>query len=276
MIAGGADGIGLVVGLRLAERGLAVCVADHNEEALEAAAARLAEVAPTGRDAVLAVATDVARLDDLVHLRERVFERFGDVALLMNNAGIGGGGGPWQNYEGWQRVLAVNLGGVINGVHAFAEAMIAQDKPAAIVNTGSKQGITNPPGDAAYNVSKAGVKSLSESLAHALRSVEGCRVTAHLLIPGFTYTGMVRRHLPEKPPSAWLPEQVADELLRRMGEGAFYVLCPDNDVSAELDFLRMQWNLDDIVKARPALSRWHDDYKAAFDAFVSAGLKGGG
>jgi NAD(P)-dependent dehydrogenase (short-subunit alcohol dehydrogenase family) len=106
----------------------------------------------------------------------------------MNNAAISGGGGPWEKYDNWRRTLDVNLWGVINGVHAFAPAMIAQGTPAAIVNTGSKQGITMPPGNTVYNLAKAGVKALTEAMAHELRSIAGCRVTAHLLIPGFTFT----------------------------------------------------------------------------------------
>lgn len=111
-------------------------------------------------------------------LRRAALERFGEVAFLMNHAGTGGGGSPWQNLDGWRTVLGVNLVGVVHGLQAFTQHMIDQGTPCAIVNTGSKQGITNPPGDAAYNASKAAIKSLTESLAHALRQREGCRVTA--------------------------------------------------------------------------------------------------
>ena len=79
-------------------------------------------------------------------------------------------------------MLDVNLWGVIHGVQTFAPAMLAQKTPGAIVNTGSKQGITCPPGDTAYNVSKAGVKVLTEALAHSLRNEEGNRISAHLLL----------------------------------------------------------------------------------------------
>jgi short-subunit dehydrogenase len=147
--------------------------------------------------------------------------------------------------------------------------MIDQGTPCAIVNTGSKQGITNPPGDAAYNVSKAGIKSLTESLAHHLRLLDGCRVTAHLLIPGFTYTGLTKRRLKEKPPAAWVPAQVAAHLLAAMERGDFYVLCPDNDVTPEIDHRRIEWAAGDMTENRPALSRWHPDYEAAFSAFMS-------
>ena len=149
----------------------------------------------------------------------------------MNNAGTGNGGGPFENYEGWQRVIGTNLWGVINGVHAFAPAMIAQGTPAAIVNTGSKQGITTPPGDTAYNVSKAGVKVVTEGLQHVLRNTPGCKVTAHLLVPGWTHTGLTAREGGEKPAGAWWPDQVVDLMLERMGAGDFYIICPDNEVT---------------------------------------------
>jgi NAD(P)-dependent dehydrogenase (short-subunit alcohol dehydrogenase family) len=269
VITGGANGIGLAAAERLAAAGMNVCIADHDEETLGPARAALEEKAPKGADAILAVATDVAAIESVQALRDAVLDRFGEVAMLMNNAGTGGGGSPWQNYEGWQRVLAVNLFGVIHGLQVFTQGMIDQGTPCAIVNTGSKQGITNPPGDAAYNASKAAIKSLTESLAHQLRANDGCQVTAHLLVPGFTYTGMVKRFLKEKPPSAWLPEQVADQLLEAMARGDFYVLCPDNDVTPEMDRLRMEWATGDLIENRPALSRWHPDYEAAFEAFMA-------
>jgi NAD(P)-dependent dehydrogenase (short-subunit alcohol dehydrogenase family) len=245
-----------------------VCIADHDEESLGSASDELTRLASKGAEAILAVPTDVSQLESVAALEQAVLDRFGEVAVLMNNAGTGGGGSPWQNYEGWQRVLGVNLWGVIHGLQVFTQDMIDQGTPCAIVNTGSKQGITNPPGDAAYNVSKAGIKSMTESLAHQLRSIEGCQVTAHLLVPGFTYTGMMKRFLKEKPPSAWLPEQVADELLAAMERGDFYVLCPDNEVTPEIDHRRIEWAAGDMTQHRPALSRWHPDYESAFAAFM--------
>ena len=269
VITGGASGIGLATAERLIAMGLNVCLADQDEEQLGAAVDALAKQSARGADAILAAPVDVARLESVQALRDVVLDRFGEVAVLMNNAGTGGGGNPWEHYEGWQRVLSVNLWGVIHGLQVFTQGMIDQGTPCAIVNTGSKQGITNPPGDAAYNVSKAGIKSLTESLAHQLRQIDGCQVTAHLLIPGFTYTGLTKRRVKEKPPAAWLPEQVADYLLAAMERGDFYVLCPDNDVTAEIDHRRIEWAVGDMTENRPALSRWHPDYQAAFSAFMS-------
>ncbi len=151
--------------------------------------------------------------------------------------------------------------------------MLLAGKPAVVINTGSKQGITSPPGNAAYNMSKAALRNFTESLAHALRGAAGGVVSAHLLIPGFTFTGMSGGG--EKPAAAWTSEQVVDFLLESLSRGDFYVLCPDNAVPRVLDERRMQWSIDDIIKNRPALSRWHPDFEAAFATYVSADEKSG-
>ena len=122
-----------------------------------------------------AFALDVSDLSAVLAFKKAVYAAFGEVALLMNNAGVGDGGGVFGDPERWRRLIDVNLFGVLNGVQAFGPAMIAQKTPAAIVNTGSKQGITCPPGDTAYNVSKAGVKVVTEALAHELATRRAAR-----------------------------------------------------------------------------------------------------
>ena len=272
VITGAASGIGLAAATRFAAMGLRVCIADISADALEQAAATIGGGAKRGSSDVLAVPTDVSDPDAVHRLRDTVRDAFGEVAVLMNNAGTAPGGGPWDHYDGWRRVLGVNLWGVINGVQSFTQMMIDQDTPCAIVNTGSKQGITCPPGDTAYNVSKAGVKVLTEGLAHSLRNIEGCRVSAHLLVPGSTFTGMTRRSATTKPPGAWTPEQVIDMLIAGMAAGDFYIICPDNDVTRDVDNRRILWAAEDIVRNRPALSRWHPDYKDQFAEYLSAEL----
>ncbi len=269
VITGAADGVGLAVARRLAELGLNVVLADRDEAKLGAAGGLVAAAARDGAR-FLAIPTDVADFAQVERLRERAFAAFGDVALLMNNAGVSGAGSAFENPDGWRRVMGVNLGGVINGVHAFTQAMIDQGRPALIVNTGSKQGITAPPGDTGYNVSKAAIKTLTEGLQHTLRNIPGCQLSAHLLIPGFTFTGMTRSGAAGKPPGAWLPDQVADFLLERLAAGDFYILCPDNDVTREIDNARIAWTAGDLIENRPPLSRWHPNYKAAFEAFLKA------
>jgi NAD(P)-dependent dehydrogenase (short-subunit alcohol dehydrogenase family) len=188
----------------------------------------------------------------------------------MNNAGIQPGSAIFGPLENWEAVLRVNLWGVIYGTQVFASGMMAHGEPGLIINTGSKQGITTPPGDPAYNVSKAGVKVFTEALQHELRSTPGCNMSAHLLIPGFVFTGLTARGRTEKPAGAWTPEQTVDFMLERLGAGAFYILCPDNDVTREMDERRILWAAGDIVENRPPLSRWHPDYEQAFKTFLKA------
>jgi NAD(P)-dependent dehydrogenase (short-subunit alcohol dehydrogenase family) len=261
VITGGASGIGLAAAQRFAAMGMKVCLADLSQDALDRAASEVA-------GAVITVPTDVSKPDEIERLRDTVYAQFGEVAVLMNNAGTAPGGGPWDHPERWRRVLDVNLWGVINGVQSFTPRMLAQGTPCAIVNTGSKQGITCPPGDSAYNVSKAGVKVLTEALAHSLRNTEGNQITAHLLVPGSTFTAMTRGNRTEKPPGAWTSEQVVDMLIDGMNAGDFYIICPDNEVTREIDNKRILWAAQDIILSRPPLSRWHPDYAAAFSAFL--------
>jgi NAD(P)-dependent dehydrogenase (short-subunit alcohol dehydrogenase family) len=260
VITGGADGIGLAAAKYYRSLGMKVCLADINGEKLQQVAGELGEV--------LVAEVDVARLQDLEQLKERVYERFGRVDLLMNNAGVARHCDSWSGYEAWKATIDINLWGVINGVHSFVPAMIEQGSPGLVINTGSKQGITTPPGNPAYNVSKAGVKAVTEALQHNLRNTEGCQVSAHLLVPGFAYTGMVRDFLPEKPDSAWTPEQVVEFLADSLARGDFYIICPDNDVTREVDNKRMAWAMGDLIENRPPLSRWHPDYQAAFETFI--------
>ena len=264
VITGAASGIGLAAAERFATLGLKLCLADIDTAALEAAVAALSE-----RTEVLGVPTDVSRLEDVERLKQQAYARFGEVGVLMNNAGREGGGALSAPTARWHEIIGANLWGVIHGVQVFTPAMAAQGTPCAIVNTGSKQGITCPPGDTAYNVSKAGIKVVTEALAHDLRNMESCQVTAHLLVPGFTFTGFTRVRTAEKPAAAWTPGQVIDVLLDGMARGRFYILCEDNDVTRAVDDKRILWAAQDITQDRPPLSRWHPDWKDAFAKFMA-------
>ena len=259
VVTGAAGGIGLAVATRLAAKGMAVCLVDSAPGVIDAA-----QGIGTG------FVVDVSDRAAVEKLAADVRDRFGPVSLLMNNAAIHGGADALSGADIWDRTIAINLMGVLNGVQAFVPAMIAGDKPGIVVNTGSKQGITQPPGNTAYNVAKSGVKSLTEGLAHSLREQTGDRISAHLLIPGYTFTGMTQRGgATEKPAAAWSTEQVADFMLDRIAAGDFYILCPDNDVTREMDEKRMAWAMGDIIENRPALSRWHPEWQQAFADYMA-------
>ncbi|RCS23445.1 SDR family NAD(P)-dependent oxidoreductase [Phyllobacterium salinisoli] len=268
VVTGAASGIGLAAARRFAGLGMKVVLADRNVEALAKAADEVAAQASGGGAQIMTVATDVGDRSSLHALDEQVRKAWGRVHLLMNNAGIQPGSALFSPQENWDAVLRVNLGGVIDGTRIFVPHMIEHGEPALVINTGSKQGITTPPGDPAYNVAKSGVKTFTEALQHELRNLDNCRVTAHLLIPGFVFTPLAAGGRTEKPDGAWTPEQTVDFMLQKLGEGDFYILCPDNDVPRQLDEKRIRWAADDILLNRPPLSRWHKDYAEAFKAFV--------
>ena len=268
VITGAASGIGLAAAERCADLGMQIAMADVNREALETAVANVAR--RSGRKGnVIGVQIDASKREDVERLKASALKVFGKVDFLMNNAGRGGAGGLFHPVDGWKAIIDTNLWGVIHGVQVFAPDMAKQGTPAAIVNTGSKQGITCPPGNTAYNVSKAGVKVVTEALAHELRNIEGCQVTAHLLVPGFTHTGIAENRAPRKPDGAWTAEQVIDFMLPALAKGDFYILCPDNEVTRAIDNKRMDWAMDDVIQNRPALSRWHPDYKEKFAKYMA-------
>jgi len=268
VITGGASGIGLAAAMRFAALGMKVCIADIGADRLKDAATRLSSLAPGGAANVMSATVDVSRADDVAELETAVRQKFGGTDILMNNAGIQPGSKMFGPLENWQRILGVNLWGIIHGSQIFAPHMIEHGRPGLIINTGSKQGITTPPGDPDYNVSKAGVKAFTEALQHELRNTPGCQVSAHLFIPGFVFTGLTARGRAEKPAGAWTAEQTVDFMIKSVEAGEFYILCPDNDVPRPLDERRILWAAGDIVENRPPLSRWHPDYAEAFEKFV--------
>lgn len=265
VVTGGASGIGLAAATRFAGMGMRVVVADLDPDKLALAEDALRRA---GAAEVMTAVTDVAQRADIEVLEAEVSARFGGADILMNNAGVGGRSSCTGPVDVWEKILNVNLWGAIHGVQVFALKMIARRRPGAIINTGSKQGITTPPGNPAYNVSKAGLKVFTEALAHELRNSEGAQITAHLLVPGFVHTGMTTGG-GEKPASAWTPEETAAFFIDSVNRGDFYILCPDNDVSRSLDEKRIAWAVGDIIENRPALSRWHPDYAKAFASHVA-------
>lgn len=265
VITGAARGIGAAMARRLSQEGMRLSLLDRDEAALE----QLAKLLETE---TLCTVGDISREDDLHRLYARTTEAFNEVALLVNNAGVNTGAGPWDSPAAWNSHLRTNLLSVVTLQHLFVPRMLAQTSRAAIVNLGSKEGITTPPGNAAYSVGKAGIKVLTEQLAHELRKLAGERITAHLLVPGYTWTPMNFPDMDEQrdsqPQAAWTSEQVVNYFIDAFKRGDFYILCPDNEVTPEMDRKRILWASQDITENRPALSRWHPQWQSHFATWM--------
>jgi len=273
LITGAASGIGRAAAMEFAKLGLKIAIADCDAKNLAQVGQEL--ISTIGESNVLIIPTDVSKLDEVVRLRDKVYETWGEVAVLMNNAGIGDKGTSWDGVDNWHKVFEVNVFGVVNVQQTFVPSMLHQENPAVVINTGSKQGITNPPGNPAYNASKAAVKSLTESLAHELRE-RGAEdnVTAHLFIPGWTFTALTGAlTLPSIPPGAWTATETVQYMLDKVRSGDFYIVVPDNETRKEVDQLRIMWAAADVAEGRSALSRWDGMYKALYEEYMREGLQ---
>jgi len=239
---------------------------------------------------VLSKVLDVSSFEGCCELHADMTARFGsDVALLLNNAGTGiGSASALSGMEAWRRNLDVNLFGVLNMCQAFVPTMIDTGTRAMVVNTGSKQGLTCPPGNLAYNTGKAGIKVVTEGLQHELRSSsDKAHVSAHLFVPGWVNTMLARNYFRElkgdafdpesdvpwsedKPAAgAWMPDQTIDYLFDALAAERFYIICPDNDVTTETDRKRIAWAAGDIIERDVPLSRWDPRFKAEFARYMA-------
>ena len=253
VITGAALGIGRAMAQHLVARGMRVALLDVNAEQLHVAR----DMIGGETDGILC---DVAEIESLEHARDRIIDTWGHApSVLVNNAVTRIGRGMDAPLEEWRRSLDINVMGVVNGVRAFLPSMQATAKPGLVVNVGSKQGITNPPGHPVYNMAKAAVKSFTETLAHDLRQNPDGQISAHLLVPGWTTTG-----LNQHKQGAWLPDQVVDYMMDAIAADRFYIICPDDETSEKMDAARILWSAEDLIQHRPALSRWHSDWSETF------------
>jgi short-subunit dehydrogenase len=256
LITGAASGVGLAVAKLCASHGMNLILVDNNTSKLEEAKSSI-----SSKGTVEVHSLDVSSHSDWSSLKSSVEKGGRKLDFLALNAGIGLKG-DWTDSAYFEKIFAVNFFGVVNGINTFFphfEGNKGEQK--AIVITGSKQGITNPPGNAAYNASKSAVKTTAEHL-HFDLAKSSPSTSIHLLVPGWTFTGLTGGgNTKEKPDGAWAPEQVADFLYKKMGEDKFYAICPDNDVDWETDRKRMMWTMGDVVYERKPQSRWLDEYK---------------
>jgi NAD(P)-dependent dehydrogenase (short-subunit alcohol dehydrogenase family) len=193
VITGAASGFGLEAARIAARGGMHIVLADVQADALEIATHELTAAGAQ----VLPFRLDVSSAAEVDALAAATLQRFGVPHFVFNNAGVGAGGLIWEHtIKDWDWVLGVNVMGVANGVRAFTPLMLAAAAAdpgyqGHIVNTASMAGLLTPPNMGVYNVSKAAVVSLSETLYHDL-SLVSTQVHAHLLCPYFVPTGIHR------------------------------------------------------------------------------------
>lgn len=266
VISGGASGIGLEIGKRLLALKMNLAIIDINisEDARKA----LNEVSDS-KNKILIHQGDVQDINELENFHSLVKQQFGHVHYLMGNAGvIAIGSKPWEGRKKLQNILNINFMGVVNLCNVFIPSMLKHREEGVVVNTASKQGITRPPGNYAYNLSKTAVVAYTEAISHAFINEEGCKLKSHLLIPAFVYTPMISAFIPDKPEFAATTEETVDYFFDALNRDEFYILCPDNETNRTIDEKRIQWSTDDIIKNRPAMSRWHPDYKDEFEDYM--------
>ena len=205
VITGAASGIGFALARRAAREGMRLVLADIDEAKLAEAARTL----PRAADALVIRRVDVSREADIAALADTAFARFGAVHLLCNNAGVGLTRLAWEmSTADWEWVLGVNLWSVVHAIHHFVPRMLAQADESRIVNTASVAGLLSTPAMAAYNVSKHGVVTLSETLYAELKAQQA-KIGVSVLCPAWVPTAIQtsERNRPERfgtaaPPSA--------------------------------------------------------------------------
>jgi NAD(P)-dependent dehydrogenase (short-subunit alcohol dehydrogenase family) len=242
VITGGASGIGLGIARLSVKKGMKTIIADIEVEALENAKRELEAMGGE----ILSVVCDVSKLDDVKNLADNVVDNFGEVHLLVNNAGVGSN--PFVHratLKDYEWVIGVNLWGVIYGVNIFLPYMMEMDKECYIINTSSGYGISA--GDGPYGISKFGVTALSEMLAREMDRINS-KVKVGLIIPGVVNTNIINssRNRPEEKQN---PEQIVEPEVRKMWDNfgekirEMYERGMSPDILAEIVFNAMEKEL---------------------------------
>ena len=232
LITGGSRGIGKAIAGRLLQEGKRVVITGRNPERLEKTRKSLSED-------VLAVVADVSSLDDTKHVVTQVINSFGNIDILINNAGIEASAGPtWQaDPLKWWRDFEVNLRGAYNHIHTVLPLMIER-KSGAVFNIGSYAGIRSCPYASAYSASKAGLARLTDSIAG---EVAEFGINLFCISPGLVKTDMTSGVdiFKDLPASAWNPPEkicqlVVDILERDCSALSGCFIHADDDLDAML------------------------------------------
>jgi len=264
VITGGAEGIGKAIAVAAAAEGMKLVLADIDADKLNAT---VEELAGTGAE-VIGLRTDVSSESSVQALADTAFGRFGNVDLLINNAGVPLAKSAWETTQkDWEWVMGVNLYGVTNGLRAFIPRMLEKGEEGHIVNTASIAGLLSEPALAAYNVSKFGVVTLSEGLHHDL-TLRKAKINVSVLCPGWVKTRIAEaeRHreadqrtdftkidkvsvmtgmsIMKAVQNGIEPQQVASDVINAVKSNKFYILTHPHTKAG------IQIRMEDILQER--------------------------
>jgi NAD(P)-dependent dehydrogenase (short-subunit alcohol dehydrogenase family) len=216
-VTGGANGIGFGMVRAFLAEGMKVVVADWSASHIEKAKATL-----QGNNSVYFVRANVADREDLKSAVDEALEAVGKIHVLCNNAGVNGGGtGDEPEFDSWDKAMAVNLGGVVNGTKLIVPIIKRQGEGGHLVYTSSMAGVVPLPGLAAYSTAKYAVRGYSESMRMQLAPL-GIGVSC--LFPGATRTGML--FAPEDRPDEDFHEADANDFQKALWDAARAAIDP--------------------------------------------------
>ena len=252
VITGGASGIGLAMANRFAEAGMNVVLADIEESAL----AKAVESFEMRQSPVLGCVTDTMRKDSVEALCESAKDRFGNIHVLCNNAGVVSGGARvpiWEvSQSDWDWLMGVNFNGVLYGVQAFIPHMLGHGEPAHVINTASVAAFM--PASGSYGVSKHGVLVLSEDMH---RDLAGTNVGVSVLCPGWVDTQIARaeRNRPSSLKSAHNPDGApldVESALKSGRQPADIAAAVFDAIQAEQFYILPHYGWDKVAVGRAA------------------------
>lgn len=265
VITGAAEGIGKAIAVAAAAEGMRLVLADISDTLLNNT---VQELRQTGAE-VIGVVTDVAKESDIQTLADQAYAQFGQVHLLVNNAGVAFAKSAWETTaKDWEWIMGINLYGVTHALRIFIPRMLASNEPCHIVNTASVAGLIAEPALAAYNVSKFGVVALSESLHHDL-SLRKSKIGVSVLCPSWVKTRIIdaerNRKTEDRIQADQLekvsqktgaainkaveagisPQQVASDVITAVKANTFYILThPETKAAVAI-------RSEDILQGRP-------------------------
>jgi NAD(P)-dependent dehydrogenase (short-subunit alcohol dehydrogenase family) len=247
VITGAASGIGKGIAERCTKEGMKVILCDIEKSILS----QVEEELKSRGAEVLNVVADVSNINDVKKLAQTCTDHFGEIHLLVNNAGVGFATKTSTNIweypiADWNWILGVNVWGIIHGIYVFTPLMLKQDNECYIVNTASMAGLITPVlGVGIYSITKHTVVAITESLKHELQRI-GSKIQVFALCPGFVKTNLIEseRNRPEQLQynlktnpefdpiikvyeqaieNGITPQEVADKVFQGIKKGKFYI-----------------------------------------------------